>query len=193
MQEDSAESVPRALLALLRERFALDWRGIHGTPHWARVRRNGLVLAARTGASRRVVSLFAFLHDSCRLDDDRDAQHGQRADALVRSLRDTGLLCLSDEEAELLSFACRHHSDGRTDADVTVQTCWDADRLDLGRVGKRPDPRLLCTHAARDHQLIAWAYRRSLGARTGLKELPPSVVEVGEGRRQRPRTRRYPP
>ena len=158
------DPAPRALIGLLRERFALDWCGIHGAPHWARVRRNGLVLAERTGASRRVVSLFAFLHDSCRLDDCRDAKHGQRAAALVDSLRSAGLLSLSDEEAELLCLACRDHSDGRTDADITVQTCWDADRLDLGRVGRRPDPRFLCTPAARDRELIAWAYRRSIAA-----------------------------
>ena len=164
MQGNSKDPAPRALLALLRSRFALDWRGIHGAPHWARVRRNGLVLAERTGAIRRVVSLFAFLHDSCRVDDGRDAEHGQRAAALVCSLRDAGLLCLSDEETELLCIACRHHSDGRVDADVTVQTCWDADRLDLGRVGKHPDPRYLCTPAARDRTLIAWAYRRSVVA-----------------------------
>lgn len=83
MQGDSEDPAPRALLALLRERFALDWRGIHGAPHWARVRKNGLVLAERTGASRRVVSLFAFLHDSCRTDEGRDAKHGQRAAALA--------------------------------------------------------------------------------------------------------------
>lgn len=164
MQGKLEDLHPRALLALLRGAFALDWRGIHGAPHWARVRKNGLLLAERTGASRRVVSLFAFLHDSCRQDDGRDAQHGERAAVSVGALRERGLVELSDEEAELLSFACRHHSDGLVEADVTVQTCWDADRLDLGRVGKRPDPRRLCTPAARDRQLIAWAYRRSLGA-----------------------------
>jgi uncharacterized protein len=164
MQGKLEDLNPLALLTLLRERFALDWRGIHGASHWARVRRNGLVLAERTGASRRVVSLFAFLHDSCRQDDGRDTQHGERAALSVGALRERRLVELSDEEVELLSFACRHHSDGLVDADVTVQTCWDADRLDLGRVGKRPDPRRLCTPAARDRQLIAWAYRRSLGA-----------------------------
>jgi uncharacterized protein len=154
----------RELIRHLRERFALDWRGIHGAPHWARVRRNGLVLAEKTGASRRVVSLFAFLHDSCRLDDGRDPKHGHRAGGLVESLRRDGLVSLSDEEAELLGFACHCHSDGLLEADVSVQTCWDADRLDLGRVGKRPDPGRLCTPAARDRELIAWAYRRSLEA-----------------------------
>jgi uncharacterized protein len=155
----------RALLAVLRERFTLDWRGIHGAPHWARVWRNGLVLADRTGASRRVVSLFAFLHDSCRWSDDRDPQHGSRAALLIERLRDDGLVSVSDEEAALLGFACRHHNDGLVEADVTVQTCWDADRLDLGRVGTRPDPRYLCTPAARDRSLIAWALRRSLRGR----------------------------
>src|SRR5512134_2068752 len=128
----------RALIARLRGDFALDWRGIHGAPHWARVRRNGLVLAEKTGASRSVVALFAFLHDSCRLNDGRDPRHGQRAGDLALRLRGDGLFSLSDDEAELLALACRHHSDGLRDADVTVQTCWDADRLDLGRVGKRP-------------------------------------------------------
>ena len=72
------------------------------------------------------------------------------------------VLMISNEEAQLLAFACRHHSDGMTDGDITVQTCWDADRLDLGRVGIRPHPAKLCTAAARDVKLIDWAYERSL-------------------------------
>ena len=71
-----------------------------------------------------------------------------------------------------------HHSDGRVDADVTVQTCWDADRLDLGRVGKRPDPRLLCTPAARDRRAdrVGISPQRRVH-RPGLKESAPSAVE----------------
>ena len=161
---DVEECLSQPLLTRLRSHFALDWRGVHGAPHWARVRRNGLLLAERTGASRRVVSLFAFLHDSCRWDDHGDPRHGHRAAAFVESLRGESLVSLSEEETQLVTFACRHHSDGLVDAEVTVQTCWDADRLDLGRVGIRPNPRYLCTPAARDPQLIEWAYRRSIGA-----------------------------
>jgi uncharacterized protein len=127
--------------------------------------RNGLVLAEKTGASPRVVSLFAFLHDACRRDDGGDPRHGVRAAALVGELRDRGVLSLGDEETQLLAFACLHHSEGLVEAEVTVQTCWDADRLDLGRVGKRPHPRFLCTPAARDPELIEWAFRRSLHGR----------------------------
>jgi uncharacterized protein len=50
-----------------------------------------------------------------------------------------------------------------TEADVTVQTCWDADRLDLGRIGIKPEPRFLCTAAAQDPALIEWALLRSQG------------------------------
>jgi uncharacterized protein len=41
------------------------------------------------------------------------------------------------------------HSKGLMDADVTVQTCWDADRLDLIRLDIQPEAERLCTDAAR--------------------------------------------
>jgi hypothetical protein len=43
--------------------------------------------------------------------------------------------------------------------DVTIQTCWDADRLDLGRVGIRPDPARMGTEAGKRiaHALAAEA------------------------------------
>jgi uncharacterized protein len=44
---------------------------------------------------------------------------------------------------------------------VTVATCWDADRLDLGRVGVRPDAGRLCTEPARRQEVIEHAWRRS--------------------------------
>ena len=45
---------------------------------------------------------------------------------------------------------------------ATAQTCWDAERLDLGRVGKTPRVEKLCTEEARDSVLRDLAYRRSL-------------------------------
>ena len=66
------------------------------------------------------------------------------------------------KEKELLIEACKYHSDGLIDADITVQTCWDSDRLDLGRVGIKPSSDRLCTEVARRSDVIEEAYKRSI-------------------------------
>lgn len=148
------------LIKVLRREFALDWGGIHGAAHWARVRFNGLRIARDNGARADVVEGFALLHDSQRNSDGTDKFHGARAAAYARRINGE-LLHLDAAGLELLAYACEYHSDGLIDADVTVQTCWDADRLDLGRVGIRPSPSRLCTTHARDPDFLNAAYYRS--------------------------------
>ena len=152
--------VSEDLIRIIEQGFALHLDGIHGAAHWARVRNNGLRLAEQTGANPEVVELFAFLHDSKRRNDGHDPRHGARAARFAASIRGS-LLDLSDGDLELLRYACEFHTDGLTEADVTVQTCWDADRLDLGRIGILPDPRRLCTPAAREPATIKWAVSQS--------------------------------
>jgi uncharacterized protein len=149
------------LLQLIRTQFALDWDGIHGPRHWARVLDNGVRLAETTGANRRIIELFAILHDSRRLSEGDDPDHGQRAALYARTLAGTAFL-LDPAGLELLTHACHSHSDGLLQGDITVLTCWDADRLDLGRVGIKPRAEFLCTAAARDPALLEWAYQRSI-------------------------------
>jgi len=153
--------ITSALISALKQDFTLHWEGIHGVKHWGRVRANGVRLARITGANPRVVELFAVLHDSCRLNDGYDPEHGLRGAENAARLQGR-FYEIGDTELELLCQACRSHSDGRTEADITVQTCWDADRLDLGRVGINPAPEKLCTQAARDPTIMEWAYRRSM-------------------------------
>jgi uncharacterized protein len=148
----------------VRREFSLSLDGVHGEAHWSRVRENGLRLAEETGADARIVELFAYLHDVKRQNDGWDPEHGLRSAAYVGTLpRD--LMPLTRDDLALLTYACTHHSDGLTQADITVQTCWDADRLDLGRVYIKPDPRKLCTLAAKNPAFIEWAYERSWRAR----------------------------
>lgn len=156
-----ASILSRSLLSAVRERFALDWHGIHGAPHWARVRVNGLAIAAQTGARTDVIELFAFLHDSCRENDGHDPAHGPRAVDFSASLRGV-LFDIDDAGFVLLAEACSAHSDGRMMAHPTVQACWDADRLELWRVWITPDPRRLATQTARGRHLFREAKRRSL-------------------------------
>jgi uncharacterized protein len=156
------------LIVAIRDEYVLPWNGVHGISHWMRVRENGLYLAEKTGADPQVVELFACLHDSKRRNEFRDPGHGARAAQFVRTLQGS-VIDIADEALEQLVYACAYHTDGLTKADVTVQTCWDADRLDLGRVGIRPQARYLCTPAARDASVIQWAFARSRQARSRVK------------------------
>jgi uncharacterized protein len=148
------------LLHTIRVQYRLPWLGIHGLPHWARVRETGLRLAEQTGANRAIVELFAVFHDARRRNEGIDPAHGQRGADFAVTLRST-VIHLADPEFALLYTACADHTKGSTEADITIQTCWDADRLDLGRVGTTPDPARLCTAAARTAEMLMWADRRS--------------------------------
>jgi uncharacterized protein len=124
------------------------------------VRENGLELAISTGADAELVELFAVLHDSQRQNDGGDSDHGPRAAELAMILEGE-FYRVGRERLKLLCEACRDHSEGYLEADITIQTCWDADRLDLGRIGIEPDPHQLCTVAAQDPEIIEGALRRS--------------------------------
>ena len=147
------------LLAVLED-YLLPLSGCHGVTHWARVLENGLRLAEETGASVEVVSLFAVLHDSRRINEGHDPEHGLRAAKFATTLRG-GLFQLEDNEFRLLYRACEGHTDELTHPDVTIQTCWDSDRLDLGRVGITPHPSRLCTDVAKRPDVIKWADSRA--------------------------------
>jgi uncharacterized protein len=163
---------PKARAALLRKvkgQFRLDLAGEHGAPHWMRVRENGLRLCAQIPeADKLVVELFAIVHDSQRENDGLDPMHGQRAGFWVADNLTWFFdhFTLDGIQLAALVAACTLHSQGMLRAAGlprfarTVEVCWDADRLDLGRVGIVPDPERLCTDAARD--LIKWAYNRSI-------------------------------
>ena len=133
----------------------------HGVVHWARVLENGLRVAETNGADREVVALFALFHDSRRVNEFRDDGHGLRGGEFARSLRGT-LIHLDDARFDLLFQACRLHTNGLTEDEPTMQACWDADRLDLARVGIMPKPNRLCTDIARE--LLGWANARAVSA-----------------------------
>lgn len=150
------------LITVIQAQVRIDWLGRHGIKHWARVYEIGMKLAEQTRANREVVQLFSVFHDARRYNEHDDPQHGPRGAKLAGELRGAFFPELQQEDLTLLHQACSLHTLAITHADITVQTCFDADRLDLGRVGKLPDPQFLSTDAARDQRMIAWAYRQSV-------------------------------
>ena len=150
------------LLKAIVGQYSLPLRGAHGLPHWARVLDNGLRIAGETGADPIVVTLFAVFHDACRFNEGWDRGHGGRGAELAAAMRGKAY-DLDDGRFDLLHYACVHHTDGMTEGDPTVRSCWDADRLDLGRVRITPDPRRMATEYAARPDVIAWAEERSRG------------------------------
>lgn len=138
MSETALPTHAGGRIAALRQGVLTDptarTHGLHGTSHWDRVERNGLYLCRFVPADATVVRLFALFHDCQRRNDHIDPGHGPRAVAYAEALGNTALGIDSGQWA-LLERAMRFHTNGTDPGDVTVAVCWDADRLDIGRVG----------------------------------------------------------
>jgi uncharacterized protein len=152
-----------ALIKRVISEFPINPKGHHGTAHWMRVRANGLLLAAETGANPVVIELFALFHDSQRHNENTDPEHGKRGALNAVRYREMGAFKVSDAELELVYNACWGHTyEDIANPCITIHTCWDADRLDLGRVGIVPDPERLFTIVAKRQDTIDRAYASSV-------------------------------
>lgn len=138
----------RKLWDIVTAQFPLGIHSIHGPRHWKQVEKNGLMLAKETGADETIVRLFAIFHDSRRENEKRDDGHGARGSELAKSMKGV-YFDLSDHSFRMLLKACRYHTDGQLTSNITIATCWDADRLDLPRVGILPDPERMGTAPGR--------------------------------------------
>ena len=137
--------LPESDIAKVKEFALKDWElgETHGLPHWQRVERNGIILSTevqngvayiREDINIKVIRMFAYLHDKCRLNNGADLEHGIRAANMLSSIKNTILQDLTDEDFSLLEKACRLHTTELRTGNLTIDTCFDADRLDLERV-----------------------------------------------------------
>ena len=122
----------RSILDAVLRDYALDRGGIHGVAHWARVTENGLRLAGETGADVEVVRLFALLHDSRRISDGIDPEHGPRAAEFAGTLKGRMFKLIQDQSATPPCGLRGPH----TRADASGQHGPDL----LGRRSARPAP-----------------------------------------------------
>lgn len=59
----------------------------------------------------------------------------------------------------MLAYACHEHNNGKISDDPTISICWDADRLNLWRVGIVPQSKFLSSSIAKrwSIRLKAWS------------------------------------
>jgi uncharacterized protein len=141
--QDNFQELRAKLSEVAKDAYPLPIFGTHGIRHWSRVAKYGAVLCRQVGVNWQVVDLFSFMHDCQRENEIHDPQHGPRAETLLRKIR--GIVPLEGDDFERLCIACRLHTSDQRHPDPTVAACFDADRLDLGRVGIRPDPKLMAS------------------------------------------------
>lgn len=139
------------LVERIKAQYKLDWHGTHGWPHWVNVNRAGQQIALYHGLNANVIQLFSIFHDACRVNEFDDEEHGRRGAELAFKLRNDypTLRDLSQSDFDALYTACVYHTDGKTTSDPLIGACWDADRLDLRRVGVIPNVRYLSTDAGK--------------------------------------------
>lgn len=130
--------------SFVAEHNILEPTSIHGPEHWKYVERNGLLLAKLNGADETVVRLFALFHDAMRFNDFYDEEHGPRGAELAKKMRGK-LYEVSDDQFEMLYAACHCHTTHSRTGILTIDTCFDADRLDLPRAGYIPNLKKMAT------------------------------------------------
>ncbi len=142
----------RTLKQYIREHYDIWSSPIHGVDHWQRVWEFGRSIGWTTDADMEVVEYFAFLHDSQRWDEGTDLAHGPRAAMFAIQHRE--LFELSHSQFRVLIRAVSGHTAAMPGCaaaqNPTLAACWDADRLDIGRVGLTPDPRFMFTDMAKE-------------------------------------------
>jgi len=142
-----SQNINNNILTLLERESAFFDSFDHGLNHWRMVERNGLYLSQFTGADTKVVSIFAYFHDCMRENEYEDPKHGPRGAAFAK--QHSPILGLSDTQLQMLYRACRGHTYGKKSVCCTIATCWDADRLDIGRVGITPNAKYMLTDEAK--------------------------------------------
>ena len=106
---------------------------LHGVRHWDRVYENGQKLLT-SDVNPLVVGLFAYLHDSCRMDDGMDLCHGERAAVWIDTLRNTYLKDVSDEEIGLLKEAFKVKATEGVDVLLEEFLCRNLEVIDILRI-----------------------------------------------------------
>src|SRR5262245_61765093 len=118
----------KPLLNAILQQYELPVDGYHGVDHWARVLENGLCLCSETGADREVIAQGGVLHGSRRVNEGHASDPGLRAAGSAKTRQEKHCKW-ADREGELTLRAFERNTHARTLPAVTIQTCWDVDRL----------------------------------------------------------------
>ncbi|MDT8284120.1 MAG: HD domain-containing protein [Thermovirgaceae bacterium] len=120
--------------------------GLHGISHLRRVAILSGRLAGAVGEDVESAVVMGFLHDCARRNDGTDLEHPHDSAVLARGLIERFFPHL---DVDRICDAIEGHADGEVTTDPLTACLWDADRLELKRIGRTIDLDLLSTKVAK--------------------------------------------
>ena len=119
---------------------------LHGISHLRRVAILSGRLANAVGEDVESAIVMGFLHDCARRNDKNDIDHARDSEVLARGLIER---FYSHLDVDRICEAIAGHADGDVTSDPFTGCLWDADRLELKRIGRTIDLDLLSTKVAK--------------------------------------------
>lgn len=170
-KEEIYKLIPKKELVKVCSEFFTDLNtSVHGITHWLRVLENGFRIAESNGANKNIIVAFAFFHDVKRQCENKDPEHGLRGGHRFQQIMYK--TNLTKEEVKKVVIACSGHTNVLFHYDIDISTCWDADRLDLYRVGIVPDANYMNNDYSKEINNINDAAKRS------TDDLPEWILDI---------------
>lgn len=119
---------------------------VHGVSHLMSVAATAARIAHATGEDVMSATVGGFLHDCARQNDGNGEGHARESAQMARSII---VKHFGELDVNRICSAIADHAAGKTTADGLAAAIWDADRLDLARLGIVVDPAYLSTALAR--------------------------------------------
>jgi len=120
--------------------------GLHGVSHLRRVAILSGRFAVAVGEDVESAVVVGFLHDCARKKDGNDLEHAHDSAVLARKLIERFFPHL---DVDRICDAIEGHAEGEVTTEPLAACLWDADRLELKRIGRTIDIDLLSTEVAR--------------------------------------------
>ncbi|HBG14571.1 MAG TPA: hypothetical protein DDW96_04515 [Synergistaceae bacterium] len=146
MKKENIAEIARQAEELLSPFCTCRGLVLHGIPHLRRVAILSGRLSKAVGEDVESAVVMGFLHDSARKNDGNDIEHAHDSAILARELIERFFPHL---DVDRICDAIEGHADGEVTKDPLTACLWDADRLELKRIGRTIDTELLSTKVAK--------------------------------------------
>ena len=154
--KDFFEIIPKKVLKKIIDEFYIKNSFIHGSPHWSRVFYYGHLLSELNDYDKENIAFFSIFHDSKRINDGDDPQHGLRGAEFFRTF--DKIIQIKPEQKEIIYESCKVHNYLKQADSLEVGLCLDSDRLDLWRVGISPNDEYLHLKQAKTDKIKNFTY-----------------------------------